>query len=198
MRTVTRQVAFESGGWTPARRDKVGALFDGLAAEWHTRRQPEHRDTLIDALGRGLAAAPSTRRATCAEIGSGTGFASGLLAERFAVVVAVDLSAEMLARAPYGPAHRVRADAAALPLPDAAIDVAVLVNALLFPVELERVLAPSGSIVWVNTSGAGTPIHLSAEDVAAALPGSWDGVASGAGWGTWCVVWRADSPALTD
>lgn len=35
MREVTRQIAFEPGGWTPGRADKVAALFDGLAAEWN-------------------------------------------------------------------------------------------------------------------------------------------------------------------
>ena len=147
---------------------------------------------MADALDRGLAAAPSPAlRSTCVEIGSGTGFATGLLAERFPMVLAVDLSAAMLARAPRGPGHRVRADAAHLPVADRSVDVAVLVNALLFPTELCRVLESHAVVVWVNTSGDQTPIHLPADDVAAALPGDWDGVASTAGSGTWCVVWSA-------
>jgi ubiquinone/menaquinone biosynthesis C-methylase UbiE len=129
------------------------------------------------------------RRSVCVEIGSGTGFTTGLLAERFAMVMAVDLSAEMLARAPRVPGHRVLADAAQLPVPDGSVDAAVLVNALLFPAEVRRVLGPSGVVVWVNTSGDATPIYLSADDVAEALPGAWDGVSSTFGDGTWCVVW---------
>ncbi len=192
LRKVTRQVAFDPGGWTAERRSKVGALFDDLASEWHTRRRPEHRSTLVDALDRGLAAAPTpASRSVCGEIGSGTGFATGLLAERFALVIAVDLSAAMLARAPHGPGHRVQADAAALPVAGGAVDVAVLVNALLFPDELTRAVGTDGIVVWVNTSGDETPIHLSADDVVAAMPGRWDGVASTAGQGSWCVIWRA-------
>jgi hypothetical protein len=52
------------------------------------------------------------------------------------------------------------------------------------------VLAPPGALVWVNTLGPNTPIHLTAEEVDAALGGSWDIVASEAGWGTWCVARR--------
>ncbi len=59
------------------------------------------------------------------------------LAARFEAVVGLDLSAEMLRQ---GSGPRVQADAVALPLPDASIDCAVLVNALLFPRELDRVL----------------------------------------------------------
>lgn len=193
MRMVTRQVAFEPGGWTPERRSKVQALFDDLAVEWHTRRRPEHRATLTDALDRGLATPPwPVHRGTCVEIGSGTGFSSALLADHFDIVMAADLSAEMLGRAPAGPAHRVQADAASLPVCDGSIDAAVLINALLFPTEVARILGPEAVILWVNTAGPGTPIHLPADDVAAALPGRWDGVASQAGRGTWCVLWRAD------
>ena len=37
--------------------------------------------------------------------------------------------------------------------------------------EVERVLSRGGAVVWVNSSGEQTPIHLSPEDVRAALPG---------------------------
>jgi len=52
------------------------------------------------------------------------------------------------------------------------------------------VLASTGVLVWVNSRGTGTPIHLPADDVDRALGGGWDGVASAAGWGTWSVHWR--------
>ena len=51
----------------------------------------------------------------------------------------------------------------------------MLVNCFLFPDEVDRVLAPDGVVVWVNSSGAETPIHLPSDDVVAALPGSLGG-----------------------
>ena len=60
----------------------------------------------------------------------------------------------------------------------------------LFPAEVERVVAPHGVVVWVNSRGPETPIHLTAHEVDEALGHGWDGVASQAGWGTWSVHWR--------
>ena len=74
---------------------------------------------------------------------------------------------------------------------DASPAAIVLVNAFLFPTEIERVLSPAGVVVWVNSSGAHTPIYLSAEDLVAALSGEWTGVSSRAGEGHWCVLRRA-------
>jgi SAM-dependent methyltransferase len=192
MRIVTRQVAFEPGGWTPERRAKVGALFDDLASEWHTRYHPGRDAPLLDALDRGVAAAPSAARPrrVALEIGSGTGGSSASIAERFPTVLAIDLSWEMLQRAPAAPAHRVWADASVLPLAPGTADVMVLVNTLLFPAEVDRVLHADGLVVWVNTSGDQTPIYLAADDVLAALPGGWSGVTAAAGGGTWAVAWR--------
>lgn len=196
MRIVTRQVAFEPGGWTPERRRKVGDLFDDLAPEWHTRNYDGRDAPLRDALSRGLPRGLSPRASV--EIGSGDGNGTALVVEHLGHVVALDLAREMLVRAPAGPAPRVQADAADLPVPDATFDVAVLVNALLFPLELERVLNPTGHIVWVNSRGDQTPIHLPAVDVVAAMEAAtahrWNATASEAGWGTWCVVWRSAEP----
>ncbi|HVF33299.1 MAG TPA: class I SAM-dependent methyltransferase [Acidimicrobiales bacterium] len=187
MRAVTRQVAFEPGGWTGERRAKVAALFDGLAPEWHTHlADPQRTVPLADAYERG--AIPGG--GTCLEVGSGDGANTAFLAERHDAVIALDLSIEMLRRAT---GDRVRADSGAAPLRTGAVDVVVLVNALLFPDETDRVLAPGGTVVWVNTAGDLTPIHLAAEEVEEALPGAWDGLASEAGWGSWSV-WRRLSP----
>lgn len=186
MRKVTRQVAFELDGWTPARAAKVADLFNGLAPEWHTRLGEGRDIPLRDALERGGA----TGRC-CLEIGAGIGGTTPVLAERFSLVVALDIALEMLRLAPVDVGHRVLADATALPLSAGCADVILLENALLFPSEMDRVLAAGGALVWVNSLGDATPIHLSAEDVVRALPGAWHGVASEAGWGTWCVLRRA-------
>ena len=187
MRKVTRQVAFEPEGWTEERKAKVETLFDDLAPEWHTRDHPYRAQPLIDAFERG-GPVPTGR---CLELGSGTGIATPWLAERFALVMAAELSPEMLKLAPAGVGSRLRADGSRLPLRDHSVDAAVLVNMFLFPTEMVRVVHPDGVIVWVNTSGDRTPIHLTADEVDSALPGEWDGVASEAGWGTWAVLRRA-------
>lgn len=190
MRQVTRAVAFEPDGWTVERRAEVAHLFDSLADEWHTRDAPDRPAPLLDALDRGLAAAPAAARRVAVDIGAGTGLFSTTLTERFDVVLSVDLACEMLLRAPTGPAHRVQADASVLPVPDSSVDVLLLANAFLFPTEAPRVLSPNGVVIWVNSRGSDTPIHLTAHEVDEALPGSWRGVASEAGWGTWSVHWR--------
>lgn len=205
MRQVTRAVATDASAWDPQTARRVADTFDGLAAQWHTRLRPDRLEGLQDAFARGLPLAarppgthpPGTRppgtavvAKVCLELGSGTGFSTPWLAARYPVVLAVDLSAQMLLRAPADAGHRVQADGARLPLADGTVDIAVLVNALLFGPELARVLAPSGALVWVNTSGPSTPIHLPAEDVDAALPGTWHGVASRAGSATWTVLRR--------
>lgn len=186
MRAVTRQVAFE-GGWSRERAAKVGALFDSLAPEWHTRGSADRDAAVLDALTRG-----NVGQGTCLEVGSGTGFGTVILTQHFHSVIALDISAEMLVRAPSELAPRLRADAGQLPLADGSVNAVALVNALLFPAEIERVLAPGGVVIWVNTNGTRTPIHLPADDVVAALPGHWIGIASQHGRGTWCVARRSE------
>ena len=187
MRKVTRQVAFEPGGWTPERAEKVALLFDQMAPGWHQRNSEDRQATLEDALSRGNVEPGGT----CIEIGSGTGSSSPALARHFDTVLAVDLSREMLRHAPSGPAHRVRADAMQMPVAGGVADSLVLVNALLFPEEMARVLRPGGTLVWVNSLGDRTPIHLPPTDVEKALPGNWEGVAAEAAWGLWCTLRRA-------
>jgi SAM-dependent methyltransferase len=188
MRKVTRQVAFEPGGWTAERRAKVTELFDGLAPGWHTHlNDPQRTAPLSDAYERGEV----PRGGRCLEVASGDGQNSVFLASQHDLLLAADLSMVMLQHAPKDVGHRLRADAGDLPLRDATVDVAVLVNAFLFPREIDRVLAPGGVLVWVNTAGDLTPIFLTTADVVRALPGEWGGVESEAGWGTWAVLRRA-------
>jgi SAM-dependent methyltransferase len=185
MRHVTHRVA--AGEWDDGLKGTVRQLFDELASEWHTRDEEGRLEPLADAIERGGLAGD----ALVAEVGSGTGLVTPMLTERFPSVVALDISEEMLRRAPPAPAPRVRADQAALPLAARSIDVVAHINAFLFPAEVDRVLAPNGSVLWVCTRGEHTPIFLTAEEVVAALPGSWTARTSTAGAGTWTVARRS-------
>lgn len=192
MRRVTRAVAFDREGWTPDVAAGVAGTFEHLAAEWHTRDRPERIVPIVDALDRG----GPFEEGLAVELGSGTGIATPTLATRFAPLVAVDLAMEMLRRAPRN-VPRVRADGARLPFRDGAVSTLLLINMFLFPGEVDRVLAPRGALVWVNTAGADTPIYLDADDVDSALPGDWDVLASEAGPGTWAVARRARAPSTS-
>ncbi len=184
MREVTETVAFDAA-WDFSRREKVRELFDGMAAEWSSRATPEREASILDALDRGGLAG-----GTVIELGSGTGLGTGHLIERFDDVVALDLSMAMLHHQP-DLAPKVQADASVLPFRDDAADLLVLVNMLLFPAEVDRVLRPGGGVRGINTLGHETPIHLSPEAVVEALPGSWTATAGRAGSGLWAAVQRA-------
>lgn len=186
MRQVTEQAAFAPHRWDSETVAKVTDLFDGLAAGWHTRDSESRLAPLDDALDRGGIVRPGR----WLEVGSGTGLLTGWLAARTTLVVAVDLAMEMLRLAPPAAGPRVRADGSMLPVPAGAFDAVLLINAFLFPAEVDRVLAPDGALVWVNTSGPGTPIYLAADDVQRAMGESWDGRASEAAFGTWTVLRR--------
>lgn len=190
MRIMTRRAAgLHPGGWDDAARAEVAAFFDTLAPEWHTRTSPERDAVVADALARGLPH-DSGGRDVCVELGSGIGAYTPRLAQRWGRVLATDVALEMLRLAPVGVGHRVLADGARLPLTAGAADAVVLVNCFLFPGEVDRVLAADGSVVWVNSSGTETPIHLTPEEVVAAMPGGWSGVTSQAGSGIWAVLRR--------
>lgn len=190
MRAVTRAVAFDPDGWTPARQAEVIELFDSLAPEWNDRHVPERELPMHDALDRGLAAAPPVPRHLAVELGGGTGLYAEQLAQHFGALVTLDIATEMVLRMPVGAAQRVQGDGSSLPLADGSVDALVLINMFLFPAEAARVLSPHGVVVWINSRGAETPIHLTAQEVDQALPGAWTGVASAAGFGTWSVHWR--------
>jgi SAM-dependent methyltransferase len=187
IRKMTHEIAFEPSAWTPERKTKVAELFDAMAPEWSQRTSTERREPLRDALSRG----GELQNGLCIEIGSGTGASTPDLADRFERVVPLDLSREMLRHAPATPGFRVQGDASALPLADGSASCLVLVNALLFPAEMDRVLSPSGSLIWVSSLGDFTPIYLGAADLERAMPGVWSGVAGEAGWGSWVSLRRA-------
>jgi hypothetical protein len=125
------------------------------------------------------------------ELGSGIGAYTPALARRWRRVLSVEVAMEMLLRAPAEPGHRMLADGASLPLRDGAASAVVLVNCFLFPGEVDRVLGDDGVVVWVNSSGSQTPIHLTDQEVLQALPGEWAGVSAEAGVGLWSVFRRA-------
>lgn len=187
MRTLTRDVAF-GGQWNRDRAERVASLFSGMAEGWSAANTDAAKTAPVrDALGRG--GLDFGRR--WLELGSGTGAGTAIMAPRVARLVCCDLALEMLRHAPPGLAPQVRADASQLPFADGHFDVVVMVNMLLFPAEIDRILDKNrGKIMWVNTLGDQTPIHLPPGDVAAALPGAWHGTTARAGSGFWAVLER--------
>jgi len=185
MRRLTRATAFGEP-WTSEDADRVAKVFDDLAPQWSEKHvDPIKAAPLLDAIERGQA--PLDGR--WIELGSGTGAGARLLHDRARHHVGVDLSEQMLAHAP-SLTPRVRADSSQLPFAADTADVVLLINMLLFPHEVDRVLRPGGLVVWVNSLGDQTPIHLPPADVADALPGDWTGIASHAGTGLWAVLRR--------
>lgn len=188
MRRITEKVAADPDSWHDAQRRQVAGVFDTLAPEWHTRAGPDREAAMVDAFTRGV---PSGLTGAAAEVGSGIGLTSAAVARRFTPALAIEIAAEMLRRATTRPAHRVLADGAVLPVADASLAAVVLMNTFLFGPECDRVLAADGVVVWINSRGPLTPIHLPAEVVLAALPGMWEATASQTGPATWCVARRS-------
>jgi hypothetical protein len=197
MRIMTRRAAGRlEPAWDDDARSEVAAFFDDLAPDWHTRTGPARDAVVADALDRGLPTIAGSQGDVCVELGSGIGAYTPRLAERWRRVLATEVSMEMLCRSPATPGHRVLADGARLPLADGVADAVILVNCFLFPAEVDRVLSDQGVVVWVNSSGNETPIHLPPEDVLAALPGPWEALAAVAGLGLWCVARRSSAAGV--
>lgn len=193
LRIMARRAAgLDRPAWDADARRAVAGLFDSLAEQWHTRSSPQRLAVVRDAMTRGFDALIAQPGGTAVEIGSGLGAYSDLVSSRSDLSLAIEISEEMLRGAPAGPSLRVLADAAVLPLAERSVDTVVIINSFLFPAELDRVLIPGGVIVWVSSSGAETPIHLSTQEVVAALPFAVEGVESAAGVGTWCALRRTD------
>jgi SAM-dependent methyltransferase len=171
-------------------RARSTASFDGLAADWNTRIaiDPLRFAPIDDAVARG--GLPTS--GTWLDVGCGTAVSTRRLAGRVERIVGFDLSREMLRQAQDG-TPVAQADSAALPVPSGSAAVIVLMNALLFPAEMVRVLAPDGMLLWISARGDDTPIYLSPVDVLRALPGRWSGVWAEAGNGTWAAFRRTGS-----
>lgn len=172
--------------WTAEKADRMTALFDEMAPEWSARHvEPIKAGPVLDAVDRG----DLPLDGTWLELGSGTGAGAQVLAGKVGSLVCNDLSLEMLRHAP-AVAPRVRTDASKLPYVADSFDAVLMINMLLFPAEVDRVLRPDGVVVWVNTLGDQTPIHLPPSDVLEALPGEWTGTTANAGTGFWLVARR--------
>jgi SAM-dependent methyltransferase len=187
-RLATRAVVARPSLWrvfrAPLRRQ-----FDLLAPVWDERRSPDALAPLAAALDR-LEQAP--RRVL--DVGTGTGKAARLLAERFpaAEIVGVDLAPGMVEEArrllPDAFSRRVRfstADASSLPFEAGSFDLVVLLNMIPFFPELARVTAPAGTVLVAHSLGPETPMHTPTETLRARLASlGFDGfeeLAAGAG-----------------
>jgi SAM-dependent methyltransferase len=161
-RFATNVVVARPALW-PLFRGPLRAQFDRLASDWEGRRAAD----ALAPLGAALDRVGTVARAL--DLGTGTGKAARLLAERFpeAEVVGLDLAPAMIAEAtrllPPQLAGRVRfevADASRLRYPDAFFDLVVLLNMIPFFEEVARVTSPGGTLVTSFSSGASTPIWV--------------------------------------
>jgi SAM-dependent methyltransferase len=141
-----------------ARRGEADAFFAGAAGEWEKLRTAAYGAAFAsEAL---LALLP--RDVVLADLGCGTGDLAARIAPHVGRVLAVDRSPAMLKAARRRVAHLAnvelhRADLESLPFPDAACDAALLVLALSYVPEPERVLSeaarvvrPDGALVLVD------------------------------------------------
>jgi len=190
MREVTTHLA-EDGIWDSSLTEEVRQLFDSLAEEWTaTRDHPQRNLPILDALNRG-----KVKGQIALELGAGTCISARDLISKFDSFIAMDLSLAMLNNAIENAPPLVCTDGSALPVANGAIDVLILQNMFLFPKEVERCLSTEGYLVWVNSRGPETPIHLPVEKVVHSLESAaghgWDAVASTSGEATWAVIQRS-------
>jgi ubiquinone/menaquinone biosynthesis C-methylase UbiE len=160
-RTLSWLVANVPAAW-PLLRRPTRRFWDRMAGEWSERGSSAGRhDALETACGR-IGAEP----ARIADVGTGTGAAAVLLAQRFprAQVTGVDLSSEMVEAARTalpeelrGRVSFVAADAAALPIGDGSLDLLVQLNVPVYFDEIARVLAPGGAVIVASSFGPATP-----------------------------------------
>ena len=146
--------------------------FDALAPRWDVIRADvsdsrRMLDSALDELG-------LTAPAHVLDVGTGTGQAAGILAQRFpgAKIDAVDASPAMIEVARAKPElSGVRfavADGGRLPYADGGFDLTVSLLVQPFEAELHRVLAPGGWALFCYPMGPGTPIWFPTSLVGAA------------------------------
>ncbi|MBP8180275.1 MAG: methyltransferase domain-containing protein [Acidimicrobiia bacterium] len=189
MRHITESIVQERA-WGAERRDEVASFFDDLATDWSQARSHQDRAAVLDDIfDRAVEWIPQ-QDGLALDLGVGSGMFTATLADRWGGVLAADISAGMLAEIPPGIASVMRADASQLPLPDASTRLILLANMFLFPEEMDRVLSRDGIIIWLNSRGTNTPIHLTTQAVLDALPGDWSAIESRNGTATWAVCRR--------
>ena len=147
----------------------VAAFFDGLAPEWHTRTGPARDAVVADALDRGVGDRGGD---VCVELGSGIGAYTPALARAVAPRCSpprcrsrcscCSPATSGTACSPTAPACR---SSTAPPTPSSSS------TASCSPPRSTGCWRRDGVVVWVNSSGGETPIHLPPEDVVEALPG---------------------------
>ena len=139
--------------------------FDRLAPRWDAMRSSETAYAPYEAALERVD--PPPKRAL--DLGTGTGGAAFAIERRFpeTEVTGADLAERMIEQARGNVTddlrERVRfevADAARLPFPDGSFDLVGLSNMIPFFDELERVLAPGGSLIVAFSGGAETPIYV--------------------------------------
>jgi SAM-dependent methyltransferase len=149
--------------WTPL-RPLMRTQFERLAPRWDDIRSPQSLAPFEAALAR-VDGAP----AHALDLGTGTGEGVFAIARRFpgVEVVGVDLAEAMVERArrktPAELADRVRfevADASRLSYADESFDLVAHANMIPFFDELDRVLAPRGTVFFAFSGGAETPIYV--------------------------------------
>ena len=149
------------------------ARYDGIADWYDTEFQPaplesETWDVLTHLLGHGTG--------SLLDVGCGTGTYAAALAQRGWDATGVDVSEDMLRRAEAKGVRAVRADATALPFPDASFDAAVSVfthtdvdDFAGLVREVVRVLRPGSPFVYIGVHPCFVGPH-SVYDVERATP----------------------------
>ena len=165
-RFTTNQVVRRPFLWRLFRR-LTRLQFARLAPVWDSMRSPFSLAPFEAALA---TVEPPPRRVL--DLGTGTGAGALLVARRFpeAEVVGVDLAPAMVERArqnvPAELADRVRfevGDAERIAYGDAAFELVTLANMIPFFDEIDRVLAPGGTILFAFSAGPETPIYVPPE-----------------------------------
>jgi ubiquinone/menaquinone biosynthesis C-methylase UbiE len=146
----------------PLVRPLVRRQFDLLAPVWDTMRSPDAFAPIEAAL-----ATVEGPVEAALDVGTGTGSAALLIAERFpeARVVGVDIAPEMVERAREKASGRANlsfevGDASALRHDDASFDLVTAANMIPFFDELARVVRPGGTLVAAFSLGPETPIYV--------------------------------------
>ena len=184
---LTRRLAERPGLWSNVRED-VRRTFAEIAHEWETLQSPGH----LVPLGTALARVEGATRAL--DLGTGTGLAARLVANRFpgVPVVGLDIVEEMVrqALARDGAVRYLVGDGSGLPFADGTFDLITAVNVFLFWDEVTRVLARRGALAVEYTRGEETPINLPAAEVKRHLSavGSFDFEDGRAGEGVWILA----------